>query len=326
MTRNDSQAQVVLLVVRRAADIIPEENASHWLVEHLWAEQGVGVIGGAPKACKTWLALDLAISVASGTPALGRFPVARAGRVLLYGAEDAPAQLRSRIEMIAESRHLKIDNLDVQLILENTLRLDTERDRRRLAATVEHYRPRLLILDPLVRLHRIDENSAAEISALLAELRSLQRQYKLALILVHHLRKNVSPRGVDGLSLRGSGDLYAWGDSNLFLRKRDKYLSLTVEHRAAPAPEPCTLQLDVDPTPHLNVVEADSFASTQALAFKIEDRIVQALDKSDEPLSRDALRKFLRIRNASLGDALVRLRSQGLIQRHDGGFRLRSRR
>jgi hypothetical protein len=316
----------VLLAVRRAADIVPEQSASRWLVEHLWAEQGVGVIGGAPKACKTWLALDMAVSVASGTPALGRFPVARAGHVLLYGAEDAPAQLRSRIDMIATSRHLEIECLDVGLILENTLRLDTERDRRRLAATVEHYRPRLLILDPLVRLHRIDENSAADISALLAELRTLQRQYQLALILVHHLRKNVSPRGLDGLSLRGSGDLYAWGDSNLFLRKREKFLTLTIEHRAAPAPEPCTLQLDLDPTPHLHVVEADSSSSSQALAFKIEDRIVQALAESQGPLSRDQLRKVLRIRNASLGDALVRLRTQGLVQRHDGGFRLRNAR
>ncbi len=319
MTRNEA-----LLAVRRAADIVAEENASPWLVEHLWAEQGVGVIGGAPKACKTWLALDIAISVASATPALGCFSVARAGRVLLYGAEDAPAQLRRRINMIATSRHLAIEHLDVQLIVENTLRLDTERDRRRLAATVEHYRPRLLILDPLVRLHRIDENSAADMSALLAELRTLQRQYELALILVHHLRKNVSPRGLDGLSLRGSGDLYAWGDSNLFLRKREKYLTLTVEHRAAPAPEPCTLQLDPDPTPHLQVVEADSSASTQALALKVEDRIVQALAENENPLSRDQLRGVLRIRNARLGDALVRLRSQGIVQRHDGGFRLRS--
>ncbi|UCF69393.1 MAG: AAA family ATPase, partial [Acidobacteriota bacterium] len=114
MTRSDSQAGARILAVRRAADIEAKDNASRWLVEHLWAEQGVGVVGGAPKACKTWLALDIAVSVASGTPALGRFRVARAGRVLLYGAEDAPEQLRARIEMIAVSRHMAIEHLDVQ--------------------------------------------------------------------------------------------------------------------------------------------------------------------------------------------------------------------
>src|SRR5439155_550142 len=38
-----------------------------------------------------------------------------------------------------------------------------------------------LLIDPLVRLHRIDENSAAEMSAVLGELRALQRAYQLAL-------------------------------------------------------------------------------------------------------------------------------------------------
>jgi hypothetical protein len=311
-----------ILSVRRAAEI-PLEDASRWLVEGLWSEQGVGVIGGAPKSCKTWLALDLALSVASGTPVLGQFPVAHAGPVLFYGAEDAPAQLRSRIETIAASRRLSVDRLDVRFILENTLRLDTDRDRKRLAATIEHHRPRLLALDPLVRLHRIDENSAGDMSSLLAELRTLQRRFELAIALVHHLRKNAPARGADGLALRGSGDLYAWGDSNLFLRKRENHLILTVEHRAAPAPKPCTLTLDSGPNPHLEVVDVASRPSQELRALNIEDRILNALDEAEKPLSRDELRRTLGIRNSTLGDALVRLRTQGTIHRRKDGFRLR---
>lgn len=53
---------------------IPEDRGPQWLVDGLWAEEGVGIVGGAPKCCKTWLALDLALSVASGTPALGAYP------------------------------------------------------------------------------------------------------------------------------------------------------------------------------------------------------------------------------------------------------------
>ena len=51
-----------------------------------------------PKSCKTWLALEMAVAVASGRPCLGRFPVPRPGPVLLFGAEDAPHQLKGRIE------------------------------------------------------------------------------------------------------------------------------------------------------------------------------------------------------------------------------------
>lgn len=47
------------LPVIRVDQIAREENAQRWLVESLWGEFSVGVIGGAPKCAKTWLGLDL---------------------------------------------------------------------------------------------------------------------------------------------------------------------------------------------------------------------------------------------------------------------------
>ena len=312
----DAAPRAELLPVRPAADIEAEPQHSGWLIEGLWTQQGVGLIGGAPKCCKTWLALDLAVSVASGTPALGRFSVRESGPVLFYGAEDQAAHLRLRIEVIAAARGLGLIGLELGLILCPSLRLDAERDRARLAATLAHHRPRLLILDPLVRLHRIDENSANEMAALLAELRILQRRYQLALVLVHHLRKQSGP--ADGQALRGSGDLHAWGDSNLFLRRRQQQLVLTAEHRTAPAPPPYALELTGEAPPHLRVVDPES--DLPEPTSQLADRILVALAQADRPLSRDALRHTLGIRNATLGEILARLRAERRIERRDGGF------
>ena len=122
------------------------------------------------------------------------------------------------------------------------MRLDTERDQFALHQTVARIRPALLLLDPLVRLHSLDENSASDISSLLGFLRALNRRHQLALILVHHMAKR-SRRNL-GQSLRGSSDLHAWTDSACYLLRRpDDRLLLTVEHRAAPAPEPLLLRL-----------------------------------------------------------------------------------
>src|SRR5271166_6165950 len=184
-----------LPVVSAAAAELDAAPRPGWLVEQLWAAEGVGVIGGAPKCCKTWLSLDLAVSVSSGTDALGRFHVQTPGPVLLYGAEDAPVALRDRIESIARARGLGLPDLDLGLIAVDSLRLDVARDRDRLRATLAQRSPRMIILDPLVRLHRIDENSAGEMSALLGELRALQREHHVAIVLVHHVRKNGAPRG-----------------------------------------------------------------------------------------------------------------------------------
>ena len=59
---------------------------SRWLVTGLWSCEAVGIVGGEPKCCKSFLAPYLAVAVASGAPALRRFPVAAPGRVLLYAA------------------------------------------------------------------------------------------------------------------------------------------------------------------------------------------------------------------------------------------------
>ena len=79
-------------------DLTPLPENRRWLIEHLWLEQGVGIIGGEPKCCKSFMALDLAVAVASGTAALREFRVPTAGHVRYFAAEDALHIVRSRIE------------------------------------------------------------------------------------------------------------------------------------------------------------------------------------------------------------------------------------
>ena len=78
-----------LLPVEPAWRLADRAAEQRWLVTGLWSEQAVGIIGGEPKCCKSFLALDLAVAVAAGVPRLRRFGVPRAGRVLLYAAENA---------------------------------------------------------------------------------------------------------------------------------------------------------------------------------------------------------------------------------------------
>ena len=95
---------------------------------------------------------------------------------------------------------------------------------------------RVLILDPLIRLHRLDENDASQIAALLSYLRQLQRAFQLAVLLVHHARKDANATR-PGQALRGASELHGWGDSNLYMRRRGARLTLSTEHRAAPSQE-----------------------------------------------------------------------------------------
>jgi hypothetical protein len=305
-----------LLPVVRAADLDEPDAQHQWLVDQLWARSGVGIIGGAPKCCKSWLALDLALSVAGASPCLGRFPVTRSGGVLLYMAEDSPSVIKARIAGLCRHRGLDLAALPIDVITAPTIRLDLERDQRRLVHTIRKLGPRLLLLDPFVRLHRIDENNAGDVSALLAFLRALQREYDLAVIVVHHARKNSGPATAPGQGLRGSGDFHAWGDSNLYLRRHRGELLLTVEHRAAPAVEPIALTLVADDPeqPHLEVLDAPREGGSNH--FDVDAAVLRTIERT--PMARDTLRAALRIRNERLGHALRRLGAAGHIVLREG--------
>lgn len=307
-----------LLPVVRVGDLPHEDQDQRWLVEQLWGESSVGVIGGAPKCSKTWLGLDLALSVATGTACLGKYAVPRPGPALVYLAEDALPIVRERVAGMARHRGLELAAVAIHVITAPTLQLDREPHRSRLLETARRLRPRLLLLDPLVRLHSIDENHAGEVAGLLAYFRSLQRQLDLSVVLVHHTRKNAAAGVAAGQGLRGSSDLHAFGDSNLYLRRTREHLVLSSEHRAAPAAPPVALQLvasDAHRT-HLEVIAE----LHEQLRRSLQDQILDLLPPG-VVLTRAKLRITLGVKNERLGEALEGLERAGRLRRTAAGWR-----
>jgi len=305
------------LRVVRAADLearAPDEPK--WLIDGLWGAGAVGVIGGAPKSCKTFLALEMAVAVASGRPCLGRYAVPGAGAALVFGAEDPPEDVRDRLVGLARARGVDFAALDVRLIVEPALRLDRGEDVARLRATLARHRPRLLVLDPWVRLQRCDENKATEVSAVLGVLRELSREFAISIALVHHTRKE--PGAHPGQELRGSGDFHAWGDSNLYLHRRRERIALSIEHRSAASPPPVRLEF----------VTGDDGARLEArdgpVELPLSERIVELL--AEAPRRLDDLRELLRVRKQALLEILRALEAEGRVARHNGCWQAVNRR
>jgi hypothetical protein len=316
--RSDSD---LALPVVKAAALEARSNRQAWLVEGLWTAEAVGVIGGQPKSGKTTLALDMAVSVASASPCLGIFAVHTPGPVLLYAAEESAATLRRRLQTITSLRGLDFNQLDVRVIVTNSLRLDRSNDQVRLDATVTLHRPALLILDPLIRIHMADENASGDIAALLGYLRALQRKCGTAICLVHHVRKQISSSTGAGYSLRGSSDLYAWLDSFLYLRKHRDQLTLCAEHRSAPPLGPLQLELASDPDAGVQLKMAPPVdAEASMAADPLLSRIMLLLTNAPEPCTVQALRAKLQVRNQRVVEALRQLCSEGKVQRLVHGY------
>ena len=257
-----------------------------WLLADLFLVGAAGILGGAPKTGKSFFALELAVAVASGTPAAGRFAVGAPGPVLLLAAEDPPAVVVQRLAALATAREHALATLPVDVIVESGWRLPDGLDR--LAATV--------------------------MAVVLDGLRTLARATDCAVLLVHHTRK-APAGGTAGHGLRGSSDLHAFGDTNLYLRRLgpEAPLELRIEHRAAPCPPPLQVQLRVDDRRPLRCAR---FVCDDARPHDpLRARALTLVQNAPAPLSSDALRATLGVRKQTLLAVLQHLATDGLIRR-----------
>jgi hypothetical protein len=302
---------------------LPVRNENRrWLIDDLWPTEGVGIIGGAAKSCKTWLALDLAVSLASQTHCLGRFSIPSRRRVLVYAAEDSLPDIRRRLASICIPRGICLNELDLGVITVHQMHLNRSRDLIRLQNTIADHQPALLVLDPFVRLHTaIDENSSADVSAILGKLRGLQREYHMAVALVHHARKNRAGLR-PGQALRGSTDFHAWTDVTLYMQRQTHHIELSIEHRSAASPEPLLLTLaNPDHSPHLATISQDPGthpAPPDDPNLKL--KLLDVMNQLQEPISQVKLRQILKARNQSVGHILTHLETEGLVTRTDKGW------
>ena len=244
--------------------------------------------------------------------------------MLLFAAEDPLHVVRRRLQAIAIAAEVDFESLDIHVITSPTLRLDLEDDRRRLQATVETIQPRLLVLDPFVRLHRVDENLVADVAPLLGYLRQLQRSFHTAVLLVHHARKGAGNARA-GQALRGSSEMHAWGDSLLYLRRcRGDLLRLSVEHRAAASIDDLGVELKAqDDALALQLVEGElnSHATNPHSPSAIK-RVAHVLAQASTSLPVRQLRQACGMRMSRVGQALEALTTQRRVVRSADGYRL----
>jgi len=313
------------LPVQLASQLPSTGSQTRWLIQGLWTDQAVGILGGEPKCCKSFLALDIAVSVASGRPCLRQFPVLQSGPVLLFPAEDSLPVVRQRLEGICLAAGTTLESVPLQVITAPSLRLDLPADRQRLAATVQALEPKLLILDPLIRLHERDENDASQMAPLLSGLRQLQRRFQLAVLVVHHAKKE-GHRLRPGQALRGSSELHGWGDSNLYLRRQRERLSLSTEHRAAPGQDNLLLRLvQAGPALALALVPSEPAPPASPAPADPEQRILEKLAAlQGRSIPGKQLRQLCGIKTATLCTSLARLAKKGLVRRDLTGYRLES--
>lgn len=170
------------LATRSAQDLMTDPLVEKpMLIEGLMGD-GLGFLCASPKTGKSWLAMDIGICVATGTPLWGR--ETQRGCVLHVPLEDTYERLRKRLWLITDEVEGNLFFATHAETLANGL-LD------QLAMFhKEHPDLRLVIIDTLqmVRSSARDYSNSSDYREL-AELKRFADQHSITILLIHHTRK-----------------------------------------------------------------------------------------------------------------------------------------
>jgi RecA-family ATPase len=102
-----------------AADLLaePDPGPTPWLVEGLIVDQALAAVVGKWKTTKSWGMLEVAVSIATGTPAFGTAAVPQPGPVVYVIEESGRRALWRRLDSLCRGHAIHPDQLRDRLLL-----------------------------------------------------------------------------------------------------------------------------------------------------------------------------------------------------------------
>jgi len=166
------------------------------LVEDAIPKADLAMMFGPPGSGKSFVALDLAFSIATGYTWFNMKTVQ--GPVGWIAAEAAGA-MRNRARAYAQARGIVLDSTDLW-IMEQSMSLMSAEDADALTHVMREIKPVIIFVDTLAAASGgADENSGADMNKVLDNCRKLHEATGALIMLIHHSGKDKS-RGARGWS------------------------------------------------------------------------------------------------------------------------------
>jgi hypothetical protein len=217
-----------------------------WVYGTTYIRKYVSVTASAGGIGKTSLATVEGLAIATGRDLLGE-NVRRPSNVWIINLEDPLEEMQLRLSAAMQHYGISYGDISGKLFMdaEDTMRMVMAAEGRDgliqndalldfMVGRVRELGIGVVIIDPFVSTHLVNENSNASIQAVVAMFRKLARDTGAAVHLIHHVRKgNGDDATVD--SVRGAGSLIGAARSARVINKitEDDALKLGVEEAEA---------------------------------------------------------------------------------------------
>lgn len=219
-----------------------EEDWLEDLISGLLPVESLMVLYGVPKVGKTILAMNLAYHLAAGENWHG-LQIPKPCKVLYISIEGGPRSLRKRLETIwCGAVRPPEGNIAIWAVPPFDILKPSHF--AALEAEVEAFGPDVIIIDPLIKIHRAEENDNSAMQRVMDQIRSLIIARGISIIIIHHSSKT-------GNTARGASSIVGDADASLRLEWEDREAHIglrrlyfeDIRHFKAPM----SLYLDLDP-------------------------------------------------------------------------------
>ena len=206
-----------------------------WMVQEWLPDKSITFLVSPPESYKTWILLDLAVSVATGTPFLGSYQVNQTGPTLIIQQEDSHSGLTDRLALIVEQKLGAVPKLeedgwqipsmpDIPIYVHPSrmLRFDNKKVIEELEKQIEIIKPKVILIDPLYSTTESTDNYMANLANQMMVLKTWRDKYGCSFVIAHHSKKNLDPDSTAREDSWGSQFLNAFLEAGWQIRRNPK--------------------------------------------------------------------------------------------------------
>lgn len=206
-----------------------------WLVQDWLPDKSITFLVSPPESYKTWILLDLAVSISTGLPFLGQARINKTGPAMIIQQEDSHGGLTERLALIAEQKMGMAANLgneawqipcipDLPIYIHPSrmLRFDNDKVLKELEEQIKTIKPRVILIDPLYSTTSGVDNYMADLANQMMILKTWRDKYGCSFVLAHHSKKNLDPDSTAREDSWGSQFLNAFLEAGWQVRRNQK--------------------------------------------------------------------------------------------------------
>jgi AAA domain len=257
------------------------DEETKWLIDGLLPAGSFAFVAAPPKKGKTWLALDMSISLAAGVPFVSEYPIQEPQEVLYVALEGSRAALRARTGCLARGMGLDPDGDDLRRLhyLYRPRPFDLARpdSAEWLLEQQTELDAQFVVIDVLRAAARFREN-VAEDFAVVRDAFEPMLAAGVTIAVLHHFGKLTDTQRdrSPGERMAGTGAMYGALDVGFLITSSEsgaRRLRVDIDARDFAAPEAIGLVLDGNGTG-----EHGGFRYTDEARFRIDESAAEERD------------------------------------------------